>query len=100
VAADATKIGGVKADPLPVEPVKQDDCQCADPSLACNEDYRLGTCGCDCADCNCEWVVLAFIKRQDGAATNIWATNHSVRQFIRSVRMRDPVAWRETHPGA
>lgn len=101
-AAAADAVGGVRDGRLPVEPAKQDDCQCADPSLACNEHYRLGTCNCDCADCNCEWVVLAFVKRQvkDGQATNIWGTNHSVRRFVGVVLRRDPVAWLETHPGA
>jgi hypothetical protein len=99
-AADSTH--PADGGPLPAGPVKPDDCQCADASLACNEDYRLGLCGCDCADCNCEWVVLALVKRQvkDGKVTNVWATNHSVRRFVRPVLMRDPVAWLEMHPGA
>jgi hypothetical protein len=100
VAADVIDTGGdVKGAALPAG---ADDCRCADPSLACNEDYRLGTCGCDCADCNCEWVVLAFLKRRvrDGVAANVWDPNHSVRRFIRPVLMRDPVAWLETHSSA
>jgi hypothetical protein len=92
----------VKADADPAHPpaMKPDDCQCADPSLECNKDYRLGQCGCDCADCDCEWVVLAFVKKEAKAGKVTWEPNHSVRRFAGFVLRRDPVAWLETHPAA
>ena len=74
------------------------ECCCVDSSRDCYKDYREGTCGCDCADCCCEWIVLAYLKRDTGnTQEKVWSPHHSVRRFVRPVLMCDPVAREETH---
>lgn len=69
------------------------ECCCVDSSRDCYKDYRQGACGCDCADCCCEWIVLAYLKRETETA---WKSHHSVRRFVRPLLMCDPVAREET----
>jgi hypothetical protein len=72
-----------------------DECWCVDPTLPCYQDHYLGVCGCDCADCDCEWVVLAKLNDVSTEKEVIWNAEHKVRRFVRPVLMRDPEAWKE-----
>jgi hypothetical protein len=44
--------------------------------------------GASCARCDCEWIVLARLNRQDPKSK--WQVQHEVRRFVRPVPMRDP----------
>ena len=69
------------------------DCWCADPTSECYRDHYHGICGCEC--CDCEWLVLAYLKDVSTKEDRLWEVHHSVRRFVRPVLMRDPVAWEE-----
>ena len=74
-----------------------EECWCVDPKLPCYSDHYAGKCGCEC--CDCEWIVLAYVKETFEDKNNRkWKVDHSVRRFIRPILMRDPEAWREAHP--
>jgi hypothetical protein len=75
-----------------------DECWCVDPRLPCYEDHYQGLCGCECGDCDCEWVVLARLIDASTNDKRMWNAVHKVRRFVRPVLMRDPVAWAEAHP--
>jgi hypothetical protein len=92
----AAKSKGAKKTEVEVKTEAAHECCCVDSSRDCYKDYREGTCGCDCADCCCEWIVLAYVKRVPN--TDDWKSHHSVRRFVRPLLMRDPVAWEEMHP--
>ena len=86
---------GKKAD-VEVKTADVHECCCVDSSRDCYKDYREGTCGCDCADCCCEWIVLAYLKRDTSIKDDqVWQPHHSVRRFVRPLLMCDPVAREE-----
>lgn len=90
----AAKNKGAKKAEVEVKTEAVHECCCVDSSRDCYKDYREGTCGCDCADCCCEWIVLAYVKRVSD--TDTWKAHHSVRRFVRPLLMCDPVARAET----
>ncbi|HVC12458.1 MAG TPA: hypothetical protein VNE59_12520 [Burkholderiales bacterium] len=66
-------------------------CKCADPGLACYDEHYAGECGCNCCNCDCEWIVLALVERKtDKEVKNPWVADHRYRRFVRPVLMRDP----------
>lgn len=87
------KSKNAKKDEVVVKTEAAHECCCVDSSRDCYKDYRDGTCGCDCADCCCEWIVLAYVKR---VSDTEWKPHHSVRRFVRPLLMCDPVARKET----
>lgn len=68
-------------------------CKCADPE-PCHVDHYAGKCGCDCKDCancDCECVLLAQLDKCGNDPNHPdWRTDHRVRRFVRPVLMRDP----------
>ena len=74
-------------------------CACVSPFNDCYKEHYSGDC--DCACCNDECVVLAYVTvpdvpRKPGEPDIANAkVNHSVRRFVRPVLMRDPVVWLE-----
>jgi hypothetical protein len=69
-------------------------CKCADPK-PCHEDHYAGKCGCDCEDCancDCDCVLLARLEKCGDADHPEWEAGHRVRRFVRPVLMCDPQA--------
>jgi hypothetical protein len=73
--------------------VTEETCMCSSFDDPCYADHYAGVCNCDCADCDCDWIVLAKLKDEGGDGQ--WKADHSVRRFIRPVLMRDPVVLEE-----
>lgn len=69
-------------------------CKCVDPENPCYVDHYAGKCGCDCEDCancDCDCVLLARLEKSDKDLDHpVWTTDHRVRRFVRPVLMRDP----------
>jgi hypothetical protein len=69
------------------------------PGQECHAGHYAGKCGCDCedcADCDCDCVLLARLdKSTDAAGQPVWTPDHRVRRFVRPVLMRDPQVWIE-----
>ncbi len=74
--------------------VPDDACWCVNPEHPCYKDHYLGKCGCDCEDCancDCDCVLLARLDRLDDNPEHpVWKADHRVRRFIRPMLMRDP----------
>jgi hypothetical protein len=72
----------------------ENKCKCVDPNDACYKDHYDGKCGCDCEDCancDCECVLLARLYECGNDRNHPdWRTDHRVRRFVRPVLMRDP----------
>ena len=69
------------------------NCKCANPVHECYKDHYDGKCGCtcgDCAECDCDCVLLARLDRSGDPENPTWDVDHRVRRFIRPVLMRDP----------
>jgi hypothetical protein len=68
-------------------------CKCVNPDLKCYADHYAGKCGCDCddcANCDCNCVLLARLDRTGDLQHPVWSADHRVRRFVRPVLMRDP----------
>jgi hypothetical protein len=69
------------------------------PGQECHAGHYAGKCGCDCedcADCDCDCVLLARLDQgKDAAGQIVWTPDHRVRRFVRPVLMRDPQVFRE-----
>lgn len=76
-------------------------CKCVDPENPCYVDHYAGKCGCDCEDCancDCDCVLLARLEKSDKDPDHpVWTTDHRVRRFVRPVLMRDPQVEVETN---
>ena len=74
--------------------VPDDECWCVNPEHPCYEDHYAGKCGCDCEDCancDCDCVLLARLDRiSDDPENPVWKADHRVRRFVRPMLMRDP----------
>jgi hypothetical protein len=86
-------------DPDPNRPTRDwpdNRCKCVDPESECYADHYAGKCGCecdDCAECDCDCVLLARLVRAPGGDDDDdaeWIVDHRVRRFVRPVLMRDP----------
>lgn len=83
----------------PTDNAHRSECKCVDPEHPCYTAHYAGICGChdkdsgdDCGcECHCDCIVLARIARSTADRTKPWASDHSVRRFVRPVLMRDPV---------
>jgi hypothetical protein len=77
----------------------ENTCWCVNPAHPCYAAHYAGKCGCDCGDCancDCDCVLLARLdKEKDGAGQVVWMPDHKVRRFVRPVLMRDPQVWQE-----
>lgn len=83
----------------------EERCACADPTNPCYRGYYEGNCGCNCGEasdcgCDCDCVVLARLGRVENDLEHPWHTDHSVRCFIRPLRMRDKTVEDEVHSQA
>ena len=69
-------------------------CWCVDPKHPCYADHYAGKCGCDCEDCancDCDCVLLACLTKSVTDPNNpVWTADHRVRRFVRPMLMRDP----------
>lgn len=95
------------ADPDPkVQPqaLLDTECGCADPKDKCYVDHYDGKCRCDCdgcancvdcANCDCDCVLLARLDTSGEGEKTVWTADHRVRRFVRPVLMRDPQVWLE-----
>jgi len=83
----------------PSQAVSSDGCWCVDPNHPCYEKHYKGVCGCecgDCANCDCNCVLLARLDIIEGEGKNAkWQADHRVRRFVRPVLMRDPQVYDE-----
>jgi hypothetical protein len=74
--------------------VVDDACWCVNPEHPCYADHYAGKCGCDCddcANCECDCVLLARLDQTSQEADHpVWQVDHRVRRFIRPMLMRDP----------
>jgi hypothetical protein len=100
--AVATECGcGTATEPAPEtspEPAAPCQCNTRTDSSACYGKFYNGDCACECSEC--EWIVLAKIRRTN-TETAPWVVDHSVRRFVRPVLMRDPlVAFERQTPAA
>ena len=84
-------------DPDPNRPTRDwpdNRCKCVDPENDCYVDHYSGKCGCecdDCAECDCDCVLLARLERAGRDDDHPeWTVDHRVRRFVRPVLMRDP----------
>jgi hypothetical protein len=64
---------------------------CLEPSDHCYDDHKDGkcTCGCEeCANCKCEWIMLARLKNPHDDRKP-WPVEHRVRRFVRPELLQD-----------
>ncbi len=78
----------------PTQALLDHKCKCVNPQHECYVAHYAGKCGCDCgdcADCDCDCVLLARLDRTgDDREYPAWKADHRVRRFVRPVLMRDP----------
>jgi hypothetical protein len=83
-------------------PAPAEMCWCVDPKHPCYADHYAGKCGCDCEDCancDCDCVLLARLTKSVTDPNNpVWTADHRVRRFVRPMLMRDPQVHLEAKP--
>nr|WP_315249415.1 hypothetical protein [uncultured Duganella sp.] len=91
--------GGPEPDPKKQsKDLDENKCKCADPDQPAQKDHYEGKscCACvNCANCNCDDVLLARLDRSGDGQNSVWTADHGVRRFVRPVLMRDHQAWIE-----
>src|SRR5258706_1501545 len=64
--------------------VPDNRCKCVNPEHPCYADHYAGKCGCDCEDCancDCDCVLLSRLDRSGNAEHPEWTSDHAARPF-------------------